>query len=606
MRGLKNIFSSIIKRKRAEKLFSKEVELKDFLLELYVKAPSLEDKELYNYVLDHVVRISDSTIGFFHLVSDDQKEIILVTWNNEALKNCNTSYETHYPIDRAGNWVDCVHLKKPVVYNDFATSPNQKGLPDGHTPLKRFMSVPVIEENKVRIIFGVGNKAEDYDEHDVLMVQLLANDLQRIIGQRRAEEALKHREAYFRSLIEKSSDMITIVDAEGIIRYESPSAKRILGYEPSEMIGRNVFELAHPDEQADLKASFGRAITNRGNPQSSVYRFLHKDGSWRYLELVDQNLMEEDAVKGLVVNAHDVTERKEAEEALRQSEARLITLVHTIPDLVWLKDFDGIYLACNPMFERFFGAREAEIVGKTDYDFVDQDLADYFRNQDCVAMEKETPSVNEEWITFAADGRPALLETIKTPMYDSAGALIGVLGIGREITERKRAEEEIRALSITDQLTGLLNRRGFLTLTEQQLKLSDRTKRGLNFFFADLDGMKIINDTFGHEEGDKALIDMTYILQETFRSSDIISRMGGDEFAVLAIDQEEIDPEIIIQRLQNMIDKHNNQTGVKYNLSMSIGYSFYDPENPSSIDELITSADKMMYEQKKNKKSRSV
>jgi diguanylate cyclase (GGDEF)-like protein/PAS domain S-box-containing protein len=596
--------TDIKERKKSEKLFSKEIKLKNFLLKIHEKAPEFSDKELYDYVLDHVVNISDSTIGFFYLVSDDQKEIILVTWNNETLKNCKTSYETHYPIDRAVNWVDCVHQKRPVIYNDFARSPDRKGLPEGHTPLRRFMSVPVIEGDKVKIIFGVGNKAEDYDEHDVLLVQLLANDLQRIIGQRRAEKEIKKREAYFRSLIEKSSDMITILDADGIIRYESPSAKRILGYEPSEIIGRNVFDLTHPDELTAIKTSFERAITGRGNPLPSVHRFLHKDGSWRYLELVDQNLLEDEAVKGLVVNAHDVTERKQAEDALRESEARLNTLVHTIPDLVWLKDYDGLYLACNPMFERFFGAKEVEIVGKTDYEFVNQDLADYFRNQDCIAMEKGKPSVNEEWITFSDDGRHALLETIKTPMYDSKGTLIGVLGIGREITERKRAEEEIRTLSITDQLTGLLNRRGFLTLAEQQLKLSDRTEKGLIFFFADLDGMKLINDTFGHEEGDKALIDMTFILKETFRSSDIISRMGGDEFAVLTIDPEEIDPEIIIQRLQSVIDMHNNQADRKYELSMSIGYSFYDPENPSSIDELLTSADKSMYKQKKNKKYR--
>ena len=127
--------------------------------------------------------------------------------------------------------------------------------------------------------------------------------------------------------------------------------------------------------------------------------------------------------------------------------AFLHTLINTLPDLVWLKDTDGIYLACNPRFERFFGAKEKDIVGKTDYDFVDKELADFFREHDRRAMEKDRPSVNEEWITYADDGHRELLETLKTPMRDSQGKLIGVLGIARDITERKRAEENLHIIA---------------------------------------------------------------------------------------------------------------------------------------------------------------
>lgn len=126
-----------------------------------------------------------------------------------------------------------------------------------------------------------------------------------------------------------------------------------------------------------------------------------------------------------------------------ESESRFRTLVNTIPDLIWLKNADGVYLSSNKMFERFFGAREAEIVGKTDYDFVDKDLADSSRENDRNAMAVGKPSSNEEWITFSDDGHQALLDTIKTPMYDGENNLIGVLSIGRDITERKRAEQEL-------------------------------------------------------------------------------------------------------------------------------------------------------------------
>lgn len=123
---------------------------------------------------------------------------------------------------------------------------------------------------------------------------------------------------------------------------------------------------------------------------------------------------------------------------------RFRTLVNTIPDLIWLKDTDGIYLSCNTKFEQLVGVKEAGIVGKTDYDFFEKDLADFFRDNDRKAMTARKPFINEEWITYAEDGRRVLLETIKTPMYDAYGKDIGVLGIGRDITERKQMESTIK------------------------------------------------------------------------------------------------------------------------------------------------------------------
>ena len=188
--------------------------------------------------------------------------------------------------------------------------------------------------------------------------------------------------------------------------------------------------------------------------------------------------------------------------------------------------------------------------------------------------------------------------------------VIGLTGIGVgtkrlrvQTQKREKAEEAIRSLSITDELTGLYNRRGFLTLVQQQLKIAERMKKGIHIFFADLDKMKWINDTLGHEKGDQALIETAVILKDTFRASDIVARMGGDEFAVLAIEAAEVEPEILTQRLQNHIDSHNNRENREYVLSISIGCAYYDPAVPCSIDELMTQADKRMYENKQNKKS---
>jgi PAS domain S-box-containing protein len=144
----------------------------------------------------------------------------------------------------------------------------------------------------------------------------------------------------------------------------------------------------------------------------------------------------------------EISERRQAEKSLRDSEAHLRTLIKTIPDLVWLKDPQGVYRFCNAGCEGLLGAKEQDIIGKTDYDFVDKDLADFSRRLDRAAMAAGKSCVNEKEVTFAADGHRIFLETIKTPMFSSEGRMVGVLGIARDITERKRAEEERGKLEV--------------------------------------------------------------------------------------------------------------------------------------------------------------
>lgn len=190
----------------------------------------------------------------------------------------------------------------------------------------------------------------------------------------------------------------------------------------------------HPIEFAGRNWS----VTVTATPQ-----YRHKNASLAFLAVVPVGLL---ATLLMALYLGRVLSRQN--RSLEIGRSHLNTLINTIPDLVWLKDAGGAYLSCNHRFEQFFGALESEIVGRTDYDFVDKELADSYRDHDRKAIEAGGSSVNEEWITFARDGHRELVETIKLPMYDCDGMLIGVLGVSRNITERKQMEKNLREAKV--------------------------------------------------------------------------------------------------------------------------------------------------------------
>jgi len=166
-----------------------------------------------------------------------------------------------------------------------------------------------------------------------------------------------------------------------------------------------------------------------------------------------------------------------------------------------------------------------------------------------------------------------------------------------------KQQDHLRELSITDELTGLSNRRGFFAFAQQQMKHARRNNVRMVLFFADLDDLKNINDTFGHVAGDRALTDAARIFVETFRDSDIIARMGGDEFAVIMGNAPDSGIEAVRNRLEKRLEKYNSRRDGSFRLAVSVGLTVFDPAKPVTVDELSREADARMYEQKQQKKA---
>lgn len=294
-----------------------------------------------------------------------------------------------------------------------------------------------------------------------------------------------------------------------------------------------------------------------------------------------------------------------SEMELKRQRGFLKTLINTIPDLVWLKDPDGVYLACNERFEQFFGATEPQIVGKTDYDFVDAELADSFRLHDRRAMANNGPSVNEEWIPFASDGHRELLETTKTPMLDEEGTLVGVLGIGHDITQNREMQKQLENLAHYDALTSLPNRILLSERLHQAMLQAQRHDRLLAVAYLDLDGFKRINDSFGHDTGDQLLVDLSSRFVHTLREGDTIARIGGDEFAIAMLELADHEScSRVLDRLLEVAAEPMVVSGHRLRVSASVGVTFFPQREEVDADQLLRQADQAMYQAKQTGKNR--
>lgn len=287
----------------------------------------------------------------------------------------------------------------------------------------------------------------------------------------------------------------------------------------------------------------------------------------------------------------------ETQEILRKSEERYRSLVESTEDSIYLVNRQYCYTFINQKHLKRLGYTAEEFLGRPYSDFHSEDETRKFE----AAVDEVFAtgrSIQQEHESIR-DGL-YFLRTL-SPVRKDDGTISAVTVISKQITSQKKMEEELRKLSLTDPLTGLYNRRGFMTLASQQLKVAKRLKRELLLIAADLDDLKIINDTLGHKEGDQALMDVAAILMETFRSSDIIARIGGDEFVALQMKNPEDPLSISTKRLQQAILRHNTAAPKPYRLSLSLGTVTYDPDQPKSLEELLSEADARMYEQKKAK-----
>ncbi len=436
------------------------------------------------------------------------------------------------------------------------------------------------------------NKSENSNRHTSLI---------------KAKNELTERKYFFRDIIDSIQDGISILDKDLNIIFVNSAIKKWYPHKLP-LVGLKCYDAYH-GRTLPCEICPSLRTLKTGRQDFDIVPLSGPEGIKGWLHLFSFPLLDskDGNLTGVIEYVRDISNLKRTEEALRDSEERFRSLAQTAIDAIVTTDSDGTIMFWNKGAEIIFGYKRDEVLGKP----LTILMPERYRNLHQETMESiflsatSADSVNGkpfELDGLRKDGRELPIEVSVAAWQTKKGTFYTT--IIRDITKRKLMEDQLRSLSLVDELTGLYNRRGFFTLAQQQLKMADRLHRGLFLIFADLDGLKNINDNFGHQEGSSALVDSANILKETFRESDIIARIGGDEFVIMAIETADTDPDVFGMRLQEDIKSFNATSNRVYQLSISTGIASYDPYFPCSLEELLEKADAQMYEQKRIKKLR--
>lgn len=540
-----------------------------------------------------------------YLLSKNLKEIILNKGEEKGITlSNNNSKEMVYLKVRDGENIP-VRLTISLIHDSYG---DNMGMVAVAHDMRLFEQVKFeLEQRKIaeQRLREAHQELEKKVEERTKELSLLNQELREEIREReRIEEALRESEERYRTILDTIYDGYYETDLKGNFTFFNNSFSNILEVDPNSLIGKNYTEFESHDGKQNTYEIFNKVFRSKRPITGYDWQIITKTGKKKFIQVSISLRQDKNGKKvGFRGIARDITDTKLAELRLRENEEKYKLLFESAQSAIFLMKGDRFF-DCNTYTLKMFGVERKDILGRTPYEFSPPKQPDG-RDSKELALEKirlalaGNPQVFE-WRHIKKDGSP--FDTEVSLNRISLGGKYLIQAVVHDITDRKRLEEMWRMLSNVDDLTGLYNRRGFMTLAKQELKTAQRLKRGVFLLFCDLNGLKKINDTMGHQMGDFALKDISRVLKKTFRAPDIIARIGGDEFVVLAIEGDKrVTPEALKKRLINSLEKENKKGIRPYQLSLSIGIVRWRPEKGESIETLISRADREMYIHKRSR-----
>lgn len=432
-------------RKKAEELLrANKQRLESIISVLQYEAKT--SKELFQHILDEAIGITGSKIGFALNYDSKQKLFRRATWSKDAMAECAiVDIPETYHLETAGIWAETVRQKKPIIINDYdAEFPLKKGYPEGHVKIIRYLGIPIFKNQDIIATVGVANKESDYTEIDVLQLTLLMDAAWKSIERMQILEALQESEEKFRTLANSSPTAIMMFQDDKFV-YINPEAEKMSGYSALESTTMNFWSIVHPDDMETIITRGKKRQSEKSADTSIEFRIIARDGTIKWVYLTASSVIFGGKPAALAT-AVDISARKKAQDALLEEKEKLRVTLLSIGDGVIATDTDGKILLINNAAEKLTGWKQDEAEGKhlSEIFIIQHETADKPLDNP-VEMVLKTGvryELSNHTILIAKDGTRRIIEDSAAPIMDSAGKIVGVVLVFRDMTEKIHLMEQ--------------------------------------------------------------------------------------------------------------------------------------------------------------------
>ncbi len=406
------------------------------------------DEEMYGEVLQVVLEASESKYGVFGYI-DGEGNLVCPSMTRDIWDECQIpDKDTVFPPEKWGGiWGRALTEAKSFYSN------GPLHVPQGHVPVVRVVAVPIIHRGEVIGLLEVGNKETDYGEQDQELLDATAGYIAPVLQamldrdreereRRRAQQALRESEQRYRDLVENVDDVLYAIDASGELTYASPAMETMLGYAPSEVVGRSFTEFISPQDLPVVTQNFRRLLAG-DSVGISEYRMVSKSGEMRWMRVSSRPVFANHHIVGVRGVLSDVTEWKQTERALQESERRYRQLVQALQEGIWAIDQDGHTTFVNPRMAEMLGYTEDEMIGADLFSFMEEESVKIAKR----LLQRRAIGIKEQhdFEFLCKDGTTFYASLETTPITSAEGHYIGAIAAVADITKRRKAEEELRA-----------------------------------------------------------------------------------------------------------------------------------------------------------------
>jgi diguanylate cyclase (GGDEF)-like protein/PAS domain S-box-containing protein len=445
----------------------------------------------------------------------------------------------------------------------------------------------------------------------LMAIVVLAIISTRVVGRRAARTVdqvtalLERNEARFRAMVRDSNDIMAIVDPHGRLVYASPVTERILGLDIEPLIGTDVFDLIHPEDRDAARLGFQFTREGKDGADRVELRLRRADGTWRVVEAVATNLLDDPSVEGIVISARDLTDRRRAEAELREAQERFRSAFEHAPIGMALISIDGRLFRVNRALVQILGRGESELLASSMLELCHVDDRDQCREQVRRLFTGVTQSAQLEQRFVHHDGHPVWVSVSASLVRDVHDQPMYLVCQVEDIGERRASGEALAHQAVHDPLTGLPNRLQFVERLGRELARAEQRRGRVAVLFLDLDRFKVVNDSLGHSAGDRLLVAVADRLSSVMGPSDAVARFGGDEFTILCqeVSSEET-VELIAERISQAIARPVTLMEGEVFVTASIGIAL-SGNGADTPETLLRNADAAMYHAKERGRDRA-